>query len=194
MSITTITSQLEALSKKHEDGTITREEIGEMTDLARQLYEHLIVIRHQGISTESVSQENIESPIQVKESADNYQVEDMGISPNQISLIDSIEEINQSINSNFSENQETSLSQKMASQGIIDLVAAISINQKFNFIANLFDGDQKAYDGAVAKLNGFSSFIEADEYIENVLKDQFDWESNAAVVKEFTALIERKFL
>ncbi len=197
MSITTITSRLDELSSKYEAGTLSREEIGEMTDLARQLYEHLVIIRHQGLDTKVEAAEEENSTEIVAESESNYETDEVEISPNQISLIDSIEELklmDQSINANFSDDQELSLSQKIGSQGVVDLIAAISINQKFKFIANLFGGDQKAYDGALEKLNGFSSYIEADEYIENVVKDRFDWESNSADVKDFITLIERKFL
>lgn len=191
MSITDITGQLAALAERHERGELSREEIGEMTDLARQLYEHMIVIRSKAMEPVKPAP----APERVVESEPRYEADNPEISPNQISLIDSIEEIKKSetLNDTVAEGGE-SLSQRYGSQGIMDLVAAITINQKFSFISNLFGGDQAAYEGALAKLNAFSSFLEADEYIENVIKDRYDWESNSPVVKDFTALIERKFL
>ncbi len=118
------------------------------------------------------------------------------ISPNQISLIDSIEEIKleQSINETFSEYNKPTISQQMAGRGYQDLTSVISINQKFKFISELFGGDADAYQTTVDRINRFSSYLEADDYLQNTLKNQYDWEMQNPIVLEFVELIERKFL
>jgi hypothetical protein len=58
----------------------------------------------------------------------------------------------------------------------------------------LFDEDKAAFEEAVNKLNGFSSFIEADEFVKNDLKDRFDWQMKDPVVREMIGLIERRYL
>ncbi len=118
------------------------------------------------------------------------------ISPNQISLIDSIEEIKleQSINETFSEYKKPTLSQQMAGRGFQDLTSVISINQKFKFISELFGGDTDAYQQTIDRINRFSSYLEADDYLQNTLKNQHEWEMQNPIVIEFIELIERRFL
>jgi hypothetical protein len=115
------------------------------------------------------------------------------ISPNQISLIDSIEEIQQSLNERLSEDRPT-LGQKLQKNPIGDLRAAIGINQKFRFISELFAEDSEAFYQAVDKLNSFTSYLEADDYLQNTLKERYEWQPKSPVVRELIDLVERRYL
>lgn len=195
-SIQTIVSQIENLTTKLNEVNVTPESWDESVEMARNLYEQLVEMRYAS-KNPPVQVLQAEPKIQiVNESESQYIDPDNVISPNQISLIDSIEEIKKtdSVNNAFSNSVSPSLSQKIANQGIIDLVNVITMNQKFKFVAQLFDGNKEAYDEAITKLNGLATYLEADEYIENIVKDRFDWEANSPVVAEFIGLIERKFL
>lgn len=195
-SIQTITTQIENLTAKLNEGNVTPESWDESIEMARNLYEQLVEMRYASKNPPAQAL-NVESKIDiVAEGETQYSPPENFISPNQISLIDSIEEIKktESVNKAFANNVGPSLSQKMANRGIIDLVNEITINQRFKFVAQLFDGNKEAYEEAIIKLNGFATYLEADEYIENIVKDRFDWEANSPVVKEFNGLIERKFL
>jgi len=117
--------------------------------------------------------------------------------PNQISLIDSIEEIKRmekSINDTFKDNDSKTLADKLKKTPIHDLKAAIGINMRFQFTSTLFENDADAYNQAVEQLNSCSSFLEADEYVQNTLKNQFDWQMKNPVVKQFIELVERRYL
>lgn len=119
------------------------------------------------------------------------------VSPNQISLIDSIEEIKRmekSINDRFKESGDTTLARKLKQTPIKDLKAAISINMRFQFVSVLFQNDNEAYTAAIEKLNSFSGFIEADEYLRNSLMDRFEWEKKNPAVKQLFELVERRYL
>jgi hypothetical protein len=119
------------------------------------------------------------------------------VSPNQISLIDSIEEIKrmeQSINESFKASESPSLAQKLVQKPISDLRKAIGINQRFQFVSVLFESDTAAFEQAIVRLNEASSYIEADEYIQNTLKNKYDWQMKNPVVKELINLVERRFL
>jgi hypothetical protein len=195
-SIQTITVQIENLTAKLNEGNARPESWDESIEMARNIYEQLVEMRYASNNPPAQSL-NAESKIDiVAEGETQFSAPDNFVSPNQISLIDSIEEIKktESVNKAFANNVGPSLSQKMANRGIINLVNEITINQRFKFVAQLFDGNKEAYEEAIAKLNGFDTFLEADEYIENIVKDRFDWEANSPVVKEFNGLIERKFL
>src|SRR5690554_523190 len=118
------------------------------------------------------------------------------IPSNQISLIDSIEEIkkmDRSINEAFSD-QPASLAQRLNKKPVANLKTAITINQKFKFISDLFDNDADAFAKAIERINACTSYIEADEFIQNGLTRRFEWEMKSATVRELMDLVERRFL
>jgi hypothetical protein len=73
-----------------------------------------------------------------------------------------------------------------------DIKAAIGINEKFQFINNLFNGDAKKYHTAVDQLNASPDGATAMNYIKD-LSDSNNWESHAASAKSFIEIIERRF-
>lgn len=233
MTIRNIIEKISELNRSLEEGRLSTDEVVEMTDLSRDLYERLVVIRHRSYEEllheeqaahspveepeDSIAEEKAEvSKDEVKKSENLHaaEAEDVSdeinepegpsirvgaaaVSPNQISLIDSIEEIKRmekSLNDQLKDDSSATLSQRLKQKPIEDLVSAIGINQRFRFIKQLFDEDKAAFEDAVNKLNGFSSFIEADEFVQNDLKDRFDWQMKDPVVKEMIGLIERRYL
>lgn len=119
------------------------------------------------------------------------------VAPNQISLIDSIEEIKRmesSINDQFKEAGSKTLSHKLKKTPIANLKTAIGINMRFQFTTALFANDAEAYSAAIEKLNTFTSFLEADEYVQNTLKNRYDWEMKSPSAKQFLELVERRYL
>ncbi len=105
---------------------------------------------------------------------------------NQISLIDSIEEIQRmekSLNDRFTEDQP-SLGTKFKKQPIHDLKTAIGINLKFRIISSLFDNNKEAFDRAIDNLNTCASLSEAHKYMRESLIPRFNWEDENAEVRE----------
>ena len=82
----------------------------------------------------------------------------------------------------------TELQEKLALDPIKDLKAAIGINDKFQFIATLFNGDEKAFEQAVKTINGFKIYAEAQFWIKSNLREQNKWDETAEVVKAFDLL------
>ena len=87
----------------------------------------------------------------------------------------------------------TELQEKLALDPIKDLKAAIGINDKFQFTATLFNGDEKAFDIAVKTINGFKIYAEAQFWIKSNLREQNKWDETAEVVKAFDLLVKRRF-
>jgi hypothetical protein len=239
MTIQDIIKQLDELGTKLEAGRLAPEEVIEMADLSRDLYERLVVIRHKSYEDlireerqvevvaepeaqpipEAVEESQTPPVASEKEVIDEAIFDDESalhtdsieeisgpeiaigsadVTPNQISLIDSIEEIKQmeqSLNDKFHEqSDEKSLAQRLQQKPIEDLVGSIGINQKFRFISQLFNEDHRAFENSVKKLNSFGSYIEADEYIQNTLSEQYAWNPKDPVVKELIDLAQRRFL
>jgi len=87
----------------------------------------------------------------------------------------------------------TELQEKLALDPIKDLKLAIGINDKFQFIATLFNGDEKAFEQAIKTINGFKIYAEAQFWIKSNLREQNKWDETAEVVKAFDLLVKRRF-
>ena len=85
-----------------------------------------------------------------------------------------------------------SVVEKLSHKKINDLKSVIGINEKFQFINELFDGNMKEYTVALDQINNFSSTNEANNYLAN-LKEMYKWDSENSIAKQFTELVERKF-
>lgn len=87
----------------------------------------------------------------------------------------------------------TELQEKLALDPIKDLKTAIGINDKFQFTATLFNGDEKAFEMAVKTINGFKIYAESQFWIKSNLREQYNWDETADVVKAFDLLVKRRF-
>ena len=87
----------------------------------------------------------------------------------------------------------TELQEKLALDPIKDLKAAIGVNDKFQFTATLFNGDEKAFEMAVKTINGFKIYAEAQFWIKSNIREQYNWDETAEVVKAFDLLVKRRF-
>ena len=75
------------------------------------------------------------------------------------------------------------------SEPVTDLRRAIGINDKFLMIRDLFDGDARAYEATLDKLNAFDDFDDCMIYIA----ENYAWNANSDGAKFLMELLERKF-
>lgn len=87
----------------------------------------------------------------------------------------------------------TELQEKLALDPIKDLKAGIGTNDKFQFIASLFGGDEKAFEQAIKTINGFKIYAEAQFWIKSNLREKNKWDDTDDVVKAFDLLVKRRF-
>ncbi|MFI5163806.1 MAG: hypothetical protein ACHQHP_01005 [Bacteroidia bacterium] len=88
---------------------------------------------------------------------------------------------------------QESVSEKLQHKKISDLKAAIGINEKFQFINELFEGNMKEYNVAIDQINNFSSHPEAESYLAN-LREVYKWNEENPIAANFLELVERRFL
>jgi hypothetical protein len=217
--VNSLTKQLSVL----ESGHLSSSKLDKMVNNSREIYERLLVIRHKAyeaygkngselkltidaIVHDSDSQSIVidSSPKKVEPFKLNFAPRQNDLTKNQISLIDSIEEINKqqkescvtkTLHDKLVDKVEVStLAEKMERLPIGDLKKAIGLNQKFLFINELFNKDQDVFESSLSTLNNFSSVIEADNFINNNLKARFNWDTSNENVKEFFELVERRYL
>ncbi|WP_046244245.1 hypothetical protein [Hymenobacter terrenus] len=70
---------------------------------------------------------------------------------------------------------------------------AISINQRFSFINELFSGENMEYHAAIQHLDSLPSADEARAYVTGHLSQRYDWSRKEEHVNKLLKLIERKF-
>lgn len=101
---------------------------------------------------------------------------------------------NTTINDQFSEDKEESLAEKLEKEeqpGTI--LSSVSVNQKYMFVQELFDGDANTFQKALAEIEYSGSFDDAVEYLVTNYARQFDWDMNSDEVKELLKVIFRRF-
>ncbi len=76
---------------------------------------------------------------------------------------------------------------------IESLKESISINQRFAFINELFNGENLEYYEAIQKLDAFPDAESAKDYLLNDLASKHNWVKKEEHLNKLTRLIERKF-
>lgn len=76
---------------------------------------------------------------------------------------------------------------------ITDLRKAIGVNERFQFIRELFRNDEAMYERSIKTINHFQIFPEADFWINRELKTKLGWTNDHPLVKQFDQLIRRRF-
>lgn len=85
------------------------------------------------------------------------------------------------------------VAEKIALQPIKDLRAAIGINDKFQFMEELFNKDEALFESSIKTINAYKNFAEAQFWIKQNLRNKFNWEEESATVMAFDQLVKRRF-
>jgi hypothetical protein len=99
-----------------------------------------------------------------------------------------------SLNDTFKENanQQASIAKKLEGSPISDLKKNISLNQRFQFCKDLFKGNNQEYELMLEKLNN-TNRDEAMRVLQT-LKDKYSWNPESMAAKDFTDLVNRRYM
>ena len=97
---------------------------------------------------------------------------------------------------NLDNEDGNSLSVKLGSKPISDIHSSLGINDRFQILNELFDGDKTFFAISIDRLNDMTSFDRAKDYICQQLAEKYQWthESKIDQAKEFIRLIRRRYL
>lgn len=98
-----------------------------------------------------------------------------------------------SLNTSLQQPEPEDLASKLGQTPIHDLKKAISINKKFEFISQLFEGDHEGYTKSVHYLNGLKNKDEAMTFFNNLKKER-NWDEENKRFIEFADLVNRRFM
>ena len=85
-----------------------------------------------------------------------------------------------------------SIGSRLSQNQISDIKTAIGINEKFQFINELFGGNMQEYTNGMNQLNQFTRFDEATAYID-VLKFKYNWDMNADGYRKLMEILRRRY-
>ena len=99
-----------------------------------------------------------------------------------------------SLNDTFKENanQQASIAKKLEGSPISDLKKNISLNQRFQFCKDLFKGNNQEYEVTLEKLNN-TNRDEAMRILQT-LRDKYSWNPESMAAKDFTDLVNRRYM
>lgn len=98
-----------------------------------------------------------------------------------------------SLNERLSKSQNE-LGEKLHGGPVKDIKKAISLNDRYIFIRELFRGDEVMYERSLKTINQFSIYPEAEFWIQRELKLKLGWQDDHPLVKQFDQLVKRRFL
>ncbi len=76
---------------------------------------------------------------------------------------------------------------------IQDLTRAIGVNERFQFIRELFRNDEAMYERSIKTINQFNVYPEAEFWINRELKTKLGWPVGHSLVQQFDQLVKRRF-
>ncbi|RAI99879.1 hypothetical protein LX64_04433 [Chitinophaga skermanii] len=83
--------------------------------------------------------------------------------------------------------------QRLGDMKVQDLRNAIGINDKFQFIQELFRGDKAMYDRSIKTINEADSYHSANYWIERELVIKLGWQEEDHLVQQFHAIVKKRF-
>ncbi|RYY37184.1 MAG: hypothetical protein EOP46_03595 [Sphingobacteriaceae bacterium] len=78
-------------------------------------------------------------------------------------------------------------------QKITDLKSAINLNDKLQYVGDLFNGYNLAYSEAIEILNRFNSFEEAERFLNANYVTKNNWQNKPATTQKFYDLLKRRY-
>ncbi len=164
------------------------------------LYEMVILLKHlpeeiksNGQSTgilsdeQAIQKEETKSPEKQQVAMDLFSVEqtDTAIPPEPVK--------EKPVTKPAQKKSDESVAEKLQHKKITDLKSVIGINEKFQFINELFEGSMNEYNVALDQINNFSSLSEAIIYLAN-LKEVYKWNLDNPIASNFEELVQRRFI
>ncbi len=116
------------------------------------------------------------------------------VAPNQISLIDSIEEVSKeaSINERMqSRRKKKSVAQSQQSKPLGSILKALNLNQKMGLVNQVFAGDEAKFKSVLESIDSAQDLDSAIAILNAIVTE--DQREELAIVRKLDSLIERRF-
>ena len=172
--------QLENILDKINSFSINKKELNVIEDLVRNLYERIIIIKHNLEEPYTLSEKGNKENSQKLDSEEEGDFHDEIIKSKEI-FIDTIEHIDNSVNASFNGSR------------LDTLVGSFGLNQKMRYINNLFNGSSDLFSDSIKILDSKSTPEEAEKFISS-LSLKYNWDLESTIVIEFIDFINRRYV
>ncbi len=98
----------------------------------------------------------------------------------------------QTLSDTIGSKDEPSVADSLQKSQIVELRQAIGINEKFQFVNELFNGDLRRYNSAINELNSFTNLDGAKTYLFE-LRVEYQWADDNLALLKLNELLERRF-
>lgn len=172
--------QLESITDKINTLSINNKELKVIEDLVRNLYERIIIKKHNLEESSTFSVEEYKENSQKLDSEEERYFQDEIIKSKEI-FIDRIEHTDNSVNASFNGSK------------LDTLVGSFGLNQKMRYINDLFNGSSDLFSDSIKNLDSKSTKEEAEEVISS-LSLKYNWDLKSTIVIEFVEFINRRYV
>ncbi len=157
-----------------------------------------LVKESQGIGEPVPAPENKPEPVVLTPTVESKKSEDISHSTIDLfsgqTIADKLKTSTPSLNDTITSNKEDlSFAHKMQLKPISDLKAAIGINEKFQFINDLFEGRTDRYNDAINRLNSCGSINEAS-IVMSRLNMEHKWNKESDAYNKLNTFLSRRYL
>ncbi|MBD2752096.1 hypothetical protein [Spirosoma validum] len=118
-------------------------------------------------------------------------------STQQITSVEPVTTLNDTLRETASaespDSQVTTVAETFHRAPIESIARSISLNQKFRFINQLFNGNASAYNQAVEEIDTLQSYGEALDLISDQYASQYLWDMDSDEVSELVEILKRRF-
>lgn len=74
-----------------------------------------------------------------------------------------------------------------------DIKELVSVNDKYQFITELFQGNRSAYEKVMDNLNKFETALQAQNWLHSRVFNQYNWDEDSDAVQTFYDIINQFF-
>lgn len=85
------------------------------------------------------------------------------------------------------------LAETMQGGPMKDLRKGISLNERYQLVRELFEGDETSFDKAIKTINAFSILAEAQFWLDKELRSKPGWPSGSPSAQLLDQLVKRRF-
>ncbi len=90
-------------------------------------------------------------------------------------------------------NTNATVAESVAKNKLLDIKAALTVNQKFMFINELFKGESWEFDNALSNIGNCPNYDTAINMLLTTYADKYHWDTDNEQVAELFELVSRKF-
>lgn len=94
----------------------------------------------------------------------------------------------------FENVEKVEMTKKSLNDALSQKQIQIGLNDRIAFVKHLFNGNQGDFNRVLSQLNSFQTEVQAKNFINSIVKPDYNWENKMEYEERLTVLIERKFL